>query len=491
MRNKGFFKSATKFLPVLHGQYRQMCSLAAVGQLGGPQMCELDEHIATCDSCRTYLESVAQASVQVLPVLAEDRIPAADITPPIGMRSRFLARLAEERKPENKTANHVPFGFIPGMQVTGSRARSRNGRDYREEERIEDPDEELVFQRLDPREMGNRELGVNVRHERQKRALAGRYIWVPAAIAAALVLAVGGFYLGRKVPSASATPTPLNVATPTAIVEGAKTSKDSDRVSRLEREKAALESQLGALRGQLSASDVQEKELSARLVEVNEKLASLQRVQQSKSQGTGDPSASLRTSNEQEMQVATLQKEVARLRSEFDDAILKITAQQHENDDLRSKLEITEANLRQEVGLKDAKSQMGELVAARNLHIVDVYDADPSGKRQRAFGRVFYTEGQSLVFYAYDLEDHRQLKGNVVFHVWGGKAGVKEVTHSLGILHKDSEGDARWKMTFDDPNVLAQINTVFVTTESAGKSPDSPHGKKVLYAYFGSAPNHP
>ena len=86
---------------------------------------------------------------------------------------------------------------------------------------------------------------------------------------------------------------------------------------------------------------------------------------------------------------------------------------------------------------------MGELVAARNLHIVDVYDADPSGKRQRAFGRVFYTEGRSLVFYAYDLEDQRQLKASVVFHMWGGKAGVKEVTHSLGILHKEDDGQAR------------------------------------------------
>jgi hypothetical protein len=134
---------------------------------------------------------------------------------------------------------------------------------------------------------------------------------------------------------------------------------------------------------------------------------------------------------------------------------------------------------------------MGELVAARNLHIVDVYDAEPDGKRQRAFGRVFYTEGKSLVFYAYDLEGAGQMKANVVFHVWGGKAGVKEVTHSLGILRKDDAGQARWAMTFDDPNVLSQINSVFVTAEASNKHYDSPRGKKVLYAYFGSAPNHP
>lgn len=36
-----------------------------------------------------------------------------------------------------------------------------------------------------------------------------------------------------------------------------------------------------------------------------------------------------------------------------------------------------------------------------------------------------------------------------------------------------------------------QINSVFVTAESAHKHPDEPHGKKVLYAYFGSPLNHP
>jgi hypothetical protein len=46
-------------------------------------------------------------------------------------------------------------------------------------------------------------------------------------------------------------------------------------------------------------------------------------------------------------------------------------------------------------------------------------------------------------------------------------------------------------LVFDDPNVLAKINSVFVTAESASRRDSAPHGKKVLYAYFGSSPNHP
>jgi hypothetical protein len=161
------------------------------------------------------------------------------------------------------------------------------------------------------------------------------------------------------------------------------------------------------------------------------------------------------------------------------------------NGDLRGKLERTEANLQQELNLKGSASEIGSLVAARNLHIVDVYDADPSGKQHRSFGRVLYVEGKSLVFYAYDLDDHKQFKSNVVFYAWGGKTGVKEVTHNLGILRKDDDGQGRWAMTFDDPKVLSEINSVFVTAEAPSKHYDQPRGRKVLCAYFGGPPNHP
>jgi hypothetical protein len=113
------------------------------------------------------------------------------------------------------------------------------------------------------------------------------------------------------------------------------------------------------------------------------------------------------------------------------------------------------------------------------------------GKQRRSFGRVLYVEAESLVFYAYDFDDHKQFKSNVVFYVWGGKTGVKEVTHNLGILRKDDDGQSRWAMTFDDSKVLSEINSVFVTAEAPSKHYDQPRGRKVLYAYFGGQPNHP
>jgi hypothetical protein len=134
--------------------------------------------------------------------------------------------------------------------------------------------------------------------------------------------------------------------------------------------------------------------------------------------------------------------------------------------------------------------EIGSLATARNLHIIDVHDSNAAGKRQRAFGRVFYVEGRSLVFYAYDLTAAHTQK-NITFHLWGEQAGSKETTLSLGILHDDDPKERRWALKFDDPKVLAKINSVYVTAESASKHNDAPHGPRVLYAYFGAQPNHP
>ena len=130
----------------------------------------------------------------------------------------------------------------------------------------------------------------------------------------------------------------------------------------------------------------------------------------------------------------------------------------------------------QEIAAKG--SDVRDLVVARNLHIIDVHDRDGNGKSQRAFGRIFYTEGKSLIFYAYDLADPRKLDARVSFYVWGERLGAEKPIRSLGIFHDDDAKDGRWVLTFDDPQVLAQINSVFVTAESAKKSIKEPGGQE-------------
>jgi hypothetical protein len=426
-----------------------MCSLAATGQLGGPQMSELNEHVAGCESCRNFLASVAQASMQVMPTQAESRMSPASFGLPEGMRTRFLSRLEAEASIRGG-ATPIPFPVF----VQKRRPHAADKTEQRQPE------------------------GVPLFSQRGWLAL-----WRPAAIFGACVL-VGmvGFYVGQQSSIRMTQSGTLRVSRLGS--DHSLTQDPPEPLVLLERQKTMLDGQLVKMKEKLSAADAQERELAERLADADRKLTSLMRQQESRA-------VSLEEKQPDKAQIAILQSEAETLRSQLQDFKAKQIAEQTQNEELKTKLAVTEENLQQELGLKSAKNEMGDLVASRNLHIVDVYDADPNGKRQRSFGRVFYVEGKSLVFYAYDLDVARQVKSTVVFHVWGGKAGVKEITHNLGILHKDDAGQSRWTMTFDDPKILAQINSVFVTAEAPNRSADEPRGKRVLYAYLGSQPNHP
>jgi hypothetical protein len=443
---------AGKFWPVGHRRFEEMCALAITGQLGGAQMCELDEHIAACESCRKYLESVAQVSVQVMPLLAEKHGPDRKLSPPTGMRERFLQRLSGEALGGESGGKLRPFP-VPAKGMYAPPQADKDGKTGTDQK-----DGTSLFSS----------------------------VLRPIAIAAACLLVIGvAYYAGsrRTAQRAQVTQTAPN-ARPTAPL--ATKSVEPDRVSELERQKNELESKLATMTQELTVAQNERESLHRELAAARRKLAAI--TTQAANLPTQDSSLTAQQSNEQ---VSSLQADVSRLSQRLAESEIKFGIEKQANADLTSKLELTSADLDRERDLKSAKSEMGDLAASRNLHIVDVYDADPNGRRQRSFGRVFYIEGQSLVFYAYDLDDPGRFKTNVAFHVWGGKAGVKEVTHSLGILHKDDSGQNRWAMTFDDPKVLTQINSVFVTAESASKSYDQPHGKKVLYAYFGSPANHP
>ena len=189
--------------------------------------------------------------------------------------------------------------------------------------------------------------------------------------------------------------------------------------------------------------------------------------------------------------VAGLEAELTKSRSDKDASDVAVAYKEGELRELQTKLAAQESALAQQQELAARGSDVRDLVVARNLHIIDVHDRDGNGKSQRAFGRIFYTEGKSLTFYAYDLADPRKLDTKVSFYVWGERLGADKPISSLGVFHNDDAKDDRWILTCDDPNVLAQINSVFVTVESSRKTVREPGGKRILFAFLGDKPNHP
>ena len=110
-------------------------------------------------------------------------------------------------------------------------------------------------------------------------------------------------------------------------------------------------------------------------------------------------------------------------------------------------------------------------------------------RTRKPYGRIFYTKGRSLIFYAFDL-DHQPGIKNAAFQAWGRNESSQGTPFNLGILFQDSEQNRRWVLRFDNPQRLAEIDAIFVTVEPHGGS-QKPSGKPFLYASLRREPNHP
>jgi hypothetical protein len=249
-----------------------------------------------------------------------------------------------------------------------------------------------------------------------------------------------------------------------------------------------LQQQLASARAELNSLDAKIKAQAGELASVNKDNDALN----SHLAEVEQKSAAFRSEKaKQEDRIAQLEAELERSGSEKNASDVALASKDIELQQLRKQLADQTEALGQQQEFAPKAGDVRELVVARNLHIIDVHDRDADGKSQRAFGRIFYTEGKSLIFYAYDLADPRKVDAKVSFHVWGERLGAEKPIRSLGIFHNDDVSDGRWVLTFDDPHVLAQINSVFVTVESSKKTAREPGGRRILFAFLGDKPNHP
>jgi hypothetical protein len=417
-----------------HEHFEELCALFAGGLGTERELRELREHLADCADCRKRVSDFVSISVQALVPREEQH--AGSHSPPRGMLDRFVQCAAAEGIP------------IP-------------------------------------------------RHEREsfwpRFALRPRIL--PGAIAATIFLVVLLSAIVRKQHSHSAPPDRIasapqsSVQVPTqgssaataenatlgnALPGKAETDQLRAALASAQVDRRSLEKKANALEEQLQTAVSHEGQLSSR-------ITSLERDNQDLRQ----------ESQEKGRQIAEIEGQLKKKESLNAGTVVALAERQIRIDELKEKLNETEAELVEQRRLLEASNQARDLIIARNLHIVDVHDRVGSEGRRRAFGRIFYTEGKSLVFYAYDLADPEKLNAKVTFYLWGERLGGQERPRNLGIFRNEDPSAGRWVLSFDDPRVLAQINTVFVTAEPAKKEIDQPKGKHVLFAFLGAEPNHP
>lgn len=123
------------------------------------------------------------------------------------------------------------------------------------------------------------------------------------------------------------------------------------------------------------------------------------------------------------------------------------------------------------------------------ISIAEIYDVGKSGETQKSFGRVFYAQNRSLMFYVCDLDQQRSLKKDTSFQAWGRGRSDGKHDVSFGLLFLDDSGKKRRVPKFNDPKTIAQLDAFFITAEPERGSV-RPAGKPLLFTYPRLDPNH-
>jgi hypothetical protein len=243
----------------------------------------------------------------------------------------------------------------------------------------------------------------------------------------------------------------------------------ADLRHQLDRQSAEINEMKAAqnqLESNLRAGDARRQDLSQQKTELAHKLESAQN-------NSGSLENKLDTLGQQSAQDAT--------RAKASEAKVR---------DLTHQLQEQQAALEQREELLSHDRDIRELMGARDLYIAEIYDVAGTGETKKPYGRVFYTRGKSLIFYAYDLDQQTELKQASTFQAWGRRGPDRQQAVNLGVFYEDNATKKRWILKCDDPKTLAQIDAVFVTIEPSGGS-HRPSSKPLLFAYLKVNPNHP
>src|SRR6202034_3811034 len=425
-----------------HEKFSELCALAMSGTLTAQESTELKDHLQTCLECReAYREYM---------VLTEEGIPH--------LASRYGSPRVEESWDETATRRKL-FARVTAAQLPAL---------------VDEPNRQP-----DPR-----------------LHLPGRlasHAYLATAVAACMVFAVslGAYQYGRRIEAAAQ-----------RAVASAAASAD-DRAQKLASEKQAVDNLLNAQSQKLDLLQVQSAEKEKEIERLHSEMDALQQHSNDLEASSASSGVQLQSISQQRDALSAqvqdvrraydaAQAELVTLRADHDKAKLQLTALETQVDELSAMNRDQQSKLDTTGQFLSSDRDIRELMGARNLYIADVFDVDSSSRTRKPFGRVFYTRGKSLIFYAFDLDRQPGPKNADAFQAWGQRETPQGETAkpvSLGILYMDNETNRRWALRCDAPQQLAEIDAVFVTVEPHGGS-EKPTGKPFLYAMLRKEANH-
>jgi DNA repair exonuclease SbcCD ATPase subunit len=427
-----------------HEEFLELCALAASGSLSEQEEKNLQEHLANCSECQQAKKQFESVVDHVIPELAPEHSeePPADSSFSLDQaEASFRTRLSDEKKRERIGLDGD--SWLSPLVVRRSRSFRRH------------------FDRYD--------------------------LWLP--MAASLLLCVTLGILSYKTGISRGIASARLEEQYKATVQAARGDGPTVTPANMEMHDKELIARDVALK------DLQ-REISQKTSEL-EKLKTLAAAQQTALETSakdtkgivGERDRLLEQVSAGEATLRETQERLKKLEWERTEYVIRTASFETKIANLSASLEERERLATEQQDLLAKDRDIRELIGARDLYITEIYDVARNGDTRKAAGRVFFTKGKSLIFYAYDLNENAGVK-DATFEAWGQRGSDWRQASKLGIFYEDNAAKKRWVVKSNDKKTLDQLDAVFITVEQNGES-ERPTGKPLLFTYLKVAPNHP
>jgi len=315
-----------------------------------------------------------------------------------------------------------------------------------------------------------------------------KYVWLPFAACILLTIALGisAYRIGRG--------RRVEVKQTTSHLADVQIEALEEQISDVGHEREELQSQLAERDKVISDLKREIQAQSASLDEMKSAQAVLEQFKQKdeaeKQQSAQDRGTLLQKLDTAQASLQKTQAQLDSLQSQRTQDESRADSLEAQVNDLHAQLREGEQTMGKQEDLLAHDRDVRELMGARDLYIAEIYNVADDGVMQKPYGRVFYTKGKSLIFYAYDLDQEAGVRTASTFQAWGQRGPDRRQALNLGIFYQDNAAKKRWVVKFDDSKTLEQINAVFVTVEPNGGS-HQPSGNPLLFTYLKIGPNHP
>jgi hypothetical protein len=428
-----------------HDEFLELCAVSTSGQLSEAEHKRLQEHLATCPSCREALKQFEAVVGHTIPAIGANELSESLKPGPSWSREQaekgFFERLAREEKgyaSKGENPNTISAGPHPGLPFVSDST--------------------------------------------------WRDVWMLSA--AGILLFVTLSFYAYRVGIRRGTDTAKSAhPRPSAQVQPSLEAELSDAGRERQIALAKVEERdktIADLRRQLDQKSLDINQMKSAQARLENGLRAGDATRQDLIRERADLAQKLAASQTSSQ---ALQEKLGSLAQQSPQDAARAQASEAKVTELTQLLHDREGALDQKDELLAHDRDIRELMGARDLYVAEVYNVVRNGT-EKPFGRVFYTRGKSLIFYAYDLDQQNGAKNATTFQAWGRRGPDRGQALNLGVFYEDSVSKKRWMVKCDDPKTLAQIDGVFVTVEPNGGSP-KPSGKSLLFAYLRVDPNHP